>query len=249
MVNWSRIFLAVNSLDLSRFFATIIELSLVDGNSPNLRINQFSMTFSDLTLSQFGQELASSSAAPGGGSAAALAGALGASLVAMVGRLTVGRKNYADVNAEFQAVIPRAETLQAELMDLMQQDSDAYTRVMNAYQLAKSTEAEQAARAEMIQAGLQHAADIPLRVAGVCAEVLKLSAIAAAGGNKNAASDAGAAACMAEAGLQAALLNVEINLCLIHDQEFKARTYAQLEPLKQVAASRQAILDTVRARM
>lgn len=207
------------------------------------------MTFSELTLSQFSQELASSSAAPGGGSAAALAGALGASLVAMVGRLTVGRKNYADVNAEFQAMIPRADALQAELMDLLQQDSDAYTLVMNAYQLPKSNEAEQAARAETIQAALQTAADIPLRVAGVCAEVLQLGAIAAAKGNKNAASDAGAGACLAEAGLQAALLNVEINLGLIQDPEYKARTYAQLGPLKQAAANRQAILDTVRARM
>lgn len=207
------------------------------------------MTFSELTLSQFSQELASSSAAPGGGSAAALAGALGASLVAMVGRLTVGRKNYADVNAEFQAMIPRADALQAELMDLIQQDSDAYTLVMNAYQLPKSNEAEQAARAETIQSALQTAADIPLRVADVCAEVLQLGVIAAAKGNKNAASDAGAGACLAEAGLQAALLNVEINLGLIQDPEYKARTYAQLGPLKQAAANRQAILDTVRARM
>lgn len=207
------------------------------------------MTFSEHTLSQFNQELASSSAAPGGGSAAALAGALGISLVAMVARLTVGRKNYADVDTEFQAMIPRAEALRAELMSLMQQDSDAYTLVMNAYQLPRSNEAEQVARAEMIQVALRHAADIPLRVAGLCAEVLKLCAIAAATGNKNAASDAGAGACLAEAGLQAALLNVEINLGLIRDEDFKAHTHAQLEPLKQAASNRQAILDTVRARM
>jgi formiminotetrahydrofolate cyclodeaminase len=207
------------------------------------------MNFSDLSLVEFSQELASSSAAPGGGSAAALAGALGASLVAMVARLTIGRKNYAEVNADFEAIVPRADALQAELLDLMQQDSDAYTLVMNAYQLPKSNETEQAARTELIQSALQHAAEIPLRVAILCAEVLELSATAATKGNKNAASDAGAGALMAEAGLQAALLNVEINLGLIQDEDFKSRTQAQLGPLKHAAANRRQILDAVHARI
>lgn len=207
------------------------------------------MSFANLSLVEFNHELASSSAAPGGGSAAALAGALGASLVAMVGRLTVGRKNYAGVSAGFQEIVPRADALQAELLDLMQQDSDAYTTVMQAYQLPRANESEQAARTQAIQSALQHAAEIPLRVAQRCAEVLELSAFAAAQGNKNAASDAGAGALMAEAGLQGALLNVEINLGLIEDEAFRERMRAQVEPLYRTAANRQAILDTVRARI
>jgi formiminotetrahydrofolate cyclodeaminase len=167
----------------------------------------------------------------------------------MVARLTVGRKNYQAANAEFEAIVPRADALRTELLDLIQQDSDAYTVVMQAYQLPKSGEAEQAARTQAIQAALEHAAEIPLRVANACAEVLEWSATAAAKGNKNAASDAGAGALMAEAGLQAALLNVEINLGLIRDDEFKRRMRAQLEPLKRAAQERHAILDTVRARM
>lgn len=207
------------------------------------------MNFSDLTLTEFTKELASVSAAPGGGSAAALAGALGASLAAMVGRLTIGRKNYTDVSAEFEAIVPRADALKIELLELMQQDADAYAVVMQAYQLAKSNESEQAARTRAIQSALQRAAEIPLRVAQVCAEVLELGAVAGAKGNKNAASDAGVGALMAEAGLQAALLNVEINLGLIHDEEFKACIRAQLGPLKSAAANRQNILNIVQARM
>lgn len=202
-----------------------------------------------MTLEQFLDELASAAPAPGGGSAAAMAGAAGAALVAMVARLTIGRKNYQDVNAEFENILPRAEARRAELIQFIQLDADAYSRVMAAYQLPKTDDAEKTARAAAIQDALQEAANVPLRVARACAQVLEMSAIAAAKGNKNAASDAGAGAVMAEAGLQMALLNVEINLGLIQDQTFVAALRAAMEPLKQIAATRQAILDTVQTRL
>ncbi len=202
-----------------------------------------------MTLEQFLDELASAAPAPGGGSAAAMAGATGAALVAMVARLTIGRKNYQDVNAEFENILPRAEARRAELIQFIQLDADAYSRVMAAYQLPKTDDAEKTARAAAIQDALQEAANVPLRVARACAQVLEMSAIAAAKGNKNAASDAGAGAVMAEAGLQMALLNVEINLGLIQDQTFVAALRAAMEPLKQIAATRQAILDTVQTRL
>ncbi len=202
-----------------------------------------------MTLEQFHDELASASPAPGGGSAAAMAGALGAALVAMVARLTIGRKNYQDVNAEFENLLPRADALRAELLQLMVHDADAYRRVMDAYQLPKDTDAAKTARADAIQSALQHAANVPLRVAQACAEILEMAQRAAARGNKNAASDAGAGALMAEAGLRAALLNVEINLGLIQDERFVARLRAEIQPLEQRAAQRQAILDTVHTRL
>lgn len=202
-----------------------------------------------MTLEQFLDELASAAPAPGGGSAAAMAGAAGAALVAMVARLTIGRKNYQDVSAEFENILPRAEARRAELIQFIQLDADAYSRVMAAYQLPKTDDAEKTARAAAIQDALQEAANVPLRVARACAQVLEMSAIAAAKGNKNAASDAGAGAVMAEAGLQMALLNVEINLGLIQDQTFVAALRAAMEPLKQIAATRQAILDTVQTRL
>ncbi len=202
-----------------------------------------------MTLEQFHDELASASPAPGGGSAAAMAGALGAALVAMVARLTIGRKNYQEVNAEFENLLPRADALRAELLQLMVYDADAYRRVMDAYQLPKDTDAAKTARADAIQSALQHAANVPLRVAQACAEILEMAQRAAARGNKNAASDAGAGALMAEAGLRAALLNVEINLGLIQDERFVARLRAEIQPLEQRAAQRQAILDTVHTRL
>lgn len=202
-----------------------------------------------MTLEQFLDELASAAPAPGGGSAAAMAGAAGAALVAMVARLTIGRKNYQDVSAEFENILPRAEARRAELIQFIQLDADAYSRVMAAYQLPKTDDAEKNARAAAIQDALQEAANVPLRVARACAQILEMSAIAAAKGNKNAASDAGAGAVMAEAGLQMALLNVEINLGLIQDQTFVAALRAAMEPLKESAAKRQAILDTVQTRL
>jgi methenyltetrahydrofolate cyclohydrolase len=207
------------------------------------------MSFADLSLGAFTQELASAAPAPGGGSAAAFSGALGASLIAMVLRLTIGRKNYQNVNDAFEAMLPRADALRVELLDLMQQDADAYSQVMDAYQLPKETEAEKSVRTRAIQNTLKHAAEIPLRVAAACAEILEMSETAASQGNKNAASDAGAGALMAEAGLRAAALNVEINLGLIQDDAFTANLRAQLEPLKRIAAKRQAILDSVQSRM
>lgn len=207
------------------------------------------MPFADSPLAPFTRELASAAPAPGGGSAAALAGALGASLVQMVFRLTIGRKNYQDVSAEFETMLPRAEELRLKLLDLMQSDADAYSEVMNAYQLPKETDADKAARHNAIQNALKHAAEIPFNVATACAEILEMSEIAAARGNKNAASDAGAGALMAEAGLRAAILNVEINLGLIQDTAFNSTMRAQLDSLKRTSAKRQAILDMVQTRI
>lgn len=207
------------------------------------------MALRDLSLEQFLAELASAAPAPGGGSAAACAGALGASLVAMVCRLTIGRKNYQPVSAEFEAMLPRAEALVRELLSLMEQDADAYTEVIRAYQLPKASASDQAARTAAIQTALQRAAAVPLRVAAACAQVLQMSETAATRGNKNAASDGGAGALLAEAGLSAALLNVEINLGLIEDTGFAANARAEMAPLKQIALKRQAILDAVQTRL
>lgn len=203
----------------------------------------------NMTIQEFLDDLASASPTPGGGSAAALVGAFGAALVAMVCRLTIGRKNYQNVSAEFEAILPRAEELRAELMELTKQDAQAYDRVMAAYQLPKETGAEKEARTAAIQDALKGASQVPLRVATVCAELLTLSEAASARGNKNAASDAGASALMVEAGLRAALLNVEINLGLIQDAEFVSKLRNAVEPLKQSTAKRQAILDTVQTRL
>ena len=208
------------------------------------------MPFSNQTLAQFLDELASSSPAPGGGAAAALSGALAAALTAMVCQLTIGRKSYADVSAELAAILPRAQDRRRELVALMEADSAAYAEVIATYKLPKETEVEKAARAEATQRALKQAAEVPFQIVGACADLLDLLATVAAKGNKNAASDAGSAALLAEAGLRAALLNVRINLGLIQDEAYVRGMEQRLEPLTRGRAEqKEALVNLVISRM
>src|SRR5437016_1894031 len=116
-----------------------------------------------MTVEEFLNDLASASPEPGGGSAAALSGALGASLVAMVCRLTIGRKNYEDVSADMEKMLARADELRATLLRQINEDAEAYAKVMAAYQLPKETEQEKAARTTAIQRALKGAVDVPLK--------------------------------------------------------------------------------------
>ncbi len=202
------------------------------------------MEFADESVQTFLNHVASAEPVPGGGSVAALSGALGAALVAMVCRLTLGKRGYEAVSAEMQALLPRAEALQRELCDLMQSDAEAYARVMDAYKMPKTTEAEKTARTRAIQNALKHASDVPLRVAELCAQVLELARPVAAQGNKHAASDGGVGALMAEAGLRGAAFNVSINLGAIDDPAFVADRRARVEKL--VAAAAQAEREILR---
>jgi formiminotetrahydrofolate cyclodeaminase len=198
------------------------------------------------TLKQFLDELASAAPVPGGGSVAALSGALAASLIAMVCRLTLGKKGYESVQAEMQTILERAESLDHALREQMQADIDAYAHVMQAYSLPKSTEADQAVRTETIQSALKHASEVPLRVAELCSDVLDLAQPVAEKGNKNAASDGGVGALMAEAGLRGAALNVSINLSGIKDAAFVSRYRTRVSELIASAVERKhQVLQTV----
>ena len=208
------------------------------------------MSLAAKPLQDFLAELASAEPVPGGGSVAALGGALGASLVAMVCRLTIGKPGYASVRADLDPILPRAESLQYELRELMQADVTAYARVMDAYKLPKGTEAEKAVRGQAVEDALKHASDVPLSVAERCADVLALTQVVAAKGNKNAASDAGVGALMAEAGLRGAALNVSINLGSIKDAAYVKGRSARVAALVAAAdQSRKETLAIVQGRM
>ncbi len=201
-------------------------------------------------LQTFLDALASAEPVPGGGSVAALSGALAASLLAMVCRLTIGKKGYESVGAEMQDLLKHVEPLEREFRELMQNDIDAYAGVMQAYGLSKATEAEKSARTGAIQTALKHASDIPLQVAERCATVLDLAVPIARAGNKNAASDAGVGALMATAGLRGAALNVTINLAGIKDEAFNAARRRRVNDLIAHAARRQnEVLTIVEGRM
>jgi formiminotetrahydrofolate cyclodeaminase len=132
----------------------------------------------------------------------------------------------------------------------MQADIDAYTRVMDTYKMPKETETQQAARAAAIQDALKHASDVPMRVATLCAQVLDLTRVVAEKGNKNAASDGGVGALMAEAGLRGAAFNVSINLGSIKDEAYVREHRAQVAELVTRADQlKREILSVVESRM
>jgi len=162
---------------------------------------------------------------PGGGSAAALAGAMGAALVAMLANLTIGRKKHEAVQARMEAVRARAEAIRAELFALARADTEAYAAVMEAYRRAK----DDPARGAAIQGALRGAAQPPLRVAELCAEVCALSAEAVPMGNPNAATDGGGGALLADAACVLAADNVRVNLAGLDDAEFAAGMRRRLD--------------------
>ncbi len=208
------------------------------------------MPFSDQTVQQFIDELASPSPAPGGGTAAALSGALSAALISMVCQLTIGRKNYENVSAELEAILARAQARRRTLIELMEADAAAYDAVIATYKLPKETEQDKAARTAATQEALKRAAEVPFQIAGACADLLDMVLPVAAKGNKNAASDAGSAALLAEAGLRAALLNVQINLSAIKDEAYVQGMRARIEPFIQGRAEqKEAILQLVQSRL
>ena len=185
-------------------------------------------------LSGFLGELASDSPTPGGGSVAALCGALGAALNSMVANLTIGKKKYADVEDDMKEALAGAETLRVELTQMIDEDAAAFDKVMAALKMSKETEAEKALRKTALQQALVDAATIPLAVMEMCVGVIRLARPVAEHGNVNAVSDAGVAALVARAGVHAAGLNVRINLGGIRaeeHQEFVKRASAALTDL------------------
>ncbi len=161
------------------------------------------------TLSDWMDSVASSSPAPGGGTVSAVAGGMASALAAMVGRLTVGRKKYAAVDADFRQLVERAEGLRVRLMRLGDEDAAAFNAVSAAYALPKEPDA---ARQAAIQKALMGAAHVPLETLRAAREVAALAARAAEAGNRNAVSDAGVAALLALAAAQGAAYNVRINI-------------------------------------
>lgn len=185
----------------------------------------------DKSIQVFLDELASKASTPGGGGAAAIMGAMGAALVSMMCNLTIGKKNYEDVEDECKDVLGKAENLRERLTDMIREDVEVFDQVMGAYGLPKETDEEKAARSEAIQKALQAATDVPLACAAACAEVIDLSKAAAEKGNLNVISDAGVAVMAANAALRSAALNVYINIGGIKDKAFAEEREAKLEKI------------------
>lgn len=193
-------------------------------------------TYAEETIQEFVDVLASSASMPGGGTAAALAGAMGAALTSMVSNLTIGREKYRDVEAELQAILSKTEALRAKLLQMMDVDAASYTQMMNAYRLPRDTEEQRAARTDAIQKATIYATQVPLDMMELCAEVVKLAVPVAEKGNLNAVTDAGCGALLAEAALRCAAFNVKINLRSIKDAAFAEEARLTLDCVTQQAS-------------
>ncbi|MDI9371213.1 MAG: cyclodeaminase/cyclohydrolase family protein [Synergistota bacterium] len=190
----------------------------------------------DMTLGRFTDELAADTAAPGGGSVAALSGALAASLVSMVCRLTIGKKGYEEFEEEVKEVLGESDGLRRTLLDAIDIDAKAFEKVMEAFAAPKGTDDEKAERRELIQSAFKGACESPRDTAIGCLQVLRLCARIADKSNTNAASDLGVAATVALAGLEGAVMNVFINLSSIKDEDYVDDMESQMETLHEEGA-------------
>jgi formiminotetrahydrofolate cyclodeaminase len=181
------------------------------------------------TIVHFLDELASGAPVPGGGAAAALEAAVGAALVAMVCRLTIGKEKYRASEQTMMEAREQADELRAQALALAAEDSASYSAVGAAYALPRGSDEEKAARQARIQEALKGATDVPLRTVALAARVIELCAEIVDGANTNAISDVGVGALCARAALDGAALNVKINLALIKDEQFKAPMAARTE--------------------
>ena len=189
------------------------------------------MEMMEQSWTQFLAELAGKAPVPGGGGAAALVGAAGVALGNMVGCLTTGKKKYAAVEADIQALNARAEALRRELEALVQADAEAFAPLAAAYGLPKDTPAQAAHKAAVLDAALNTACAVPLEIMQKCAEGIVLVEEYAAKGSVLAVSDAGCAAALCKAALQSASLNVFINTKLMTDRPRADALDAQADAL------------------
>ncbi len=178
------------------------------------------------SLKSYLDKLASKSPTPGGGSAAALLGALAAGLVSMVANFTVGKPKYKKVEKSVARILERAEKLRERLSRLTEEDSIAYSKISDAYRLPKGEE-----RNKVMQKALCHASKVPFEVANLSFKLLKLNQDLVEKGNRNLISDVGVSVIFSLAALETAALNVEINLAGIKDKEFVAKKRKTLTSL------------------
>lgn len=208
------------------------------------------MSLVELSIRDFVQELASERPAPGGGSVAALAGALAASLCAMVGNLTVGRKNQEKAWPAMAKVRDEADVLRAELLRLVDADTEAYNKVTAAFRLPKESKEQQAERIKAIQAAIHGAAQVPMETLKALSRMPDLALQALTLGNPNCLTDAGVAVQLIRTAAFGAAYNVQINAKAIKDQQEAQRLLTETErTLQQILREVGKLEKTVEERL
>lgn len=208
----------------------------------------------EMTLEKYSDVLASNEPAPGGGSTAALSGLMAAALTMMVVNLSVGKKSYEAldeaIKQKFIEDFHNVEGLKKELSQLVDEDTAAFNKFMEAMKLPKDTEEQKKVREEKMQKASIYALEIPLKTAEKCLGILQNQEVIATYGNKNAISDVGVGALMALAGLEGAVLNVKINIPGIMDERIKNTASVKVEKLLTEGARLQKnIMEIVNKRI
>jgi glutamate formiminotransferase/formiminotetrahydrofolate cyclodeaminase len=199
---------------------------------------QFQETANSLlnyNLREFANELSIDSPAPGGGSAAALCGAISASLCSMVSNLTVGKKEYEDVQKDVKDFAVKAQVLKDEFLRAVDLDTEAFNKLMDAFRLKKKTEEQKKEREQAIEEATKEATLVPFGVLKKSVEVLSLAKEVVLKGNKNSLSDAGVAGLTAQTAAEGAYYNIKINLPSIQDTRFKSKISKEAVSLKDKA--------------
>ena len=197
------------------------------------------MSFTDRTCKEFVEVLATKAPVPGGGGASALVGAIGTALGNMVGSLTVGKKKYADVEADIIELQKKADALQADLLALVEKDAEVFEPLAKAYGMPKDTPEQQAEKDRVMEKCLVDACSVPMEIMEKCCEAIDIMGEFAAKGSMLALSDAGVGAIVCKAALQGASLNVFINTSSMKDRDValtcEARANDMLEKYTVIA--------------
>src|SRR5437667_4203183 len=198
-----------------------------------------------MNLREFCNETLSDSPAPGGGSVAALMGALGVSLGGMVANLSAGKRGWDDKLEYFSQWAVKAQQLKDELLRLVDEDTVAFNKVMAAFVLPKQSVKEKAARTAAVESATKYAAEIPLKVMETAAKSYELLAEMADKGNPNSISDVGVGICATRAGIDGAALNVRINLAALKDEKFKSDLQKKVRKLQAGSESEFKKIDQI----
>lgn len=185
-----------------------------------------------LTVERFLDVLGSDAPTPGGGAAGAVSGAIGAALIAMVGRLTVGKPGFEDVEDRMRALVDRADAARLAFLDLADRDAHAFDGVMAAFKLPKETDEDKAARSSAILAGYEHAASVPLEIAQAAVDLMELAEDATSAGNPQAASDGVSGAAHLYCAAICAIANVEINAASLKDESRRTTLLDEVAALR-----------------
>ena len=189
------------------------------------------MGVKDSTVEEFLAQVAAPTATPGGGSVAALAGALSVALSRMVAGLARGKKGYESVERELTEIEARGKSIQARLETLVEDDARAYEAVLVSMRMPRGSDQEKEARVAAMQTAYRKATEIPLETMERCVEALELAEAAVKKGNRSATTDAAVAILIAEAAIRGASLNCAVNIASIQDESFRRPTEARVEAL------------------